>query len=611
MRTIILGLDAFDPNVFERLAGEGRLPNLSRLAVKGGFSRFGVANPPQSEVSWTSIATGLNPGGHGIFDFVHRDPKTYGLYVSLLPSKKTVGGTQFVPPHTARTLFEQVTRKGFEASVFWWPATFPARPESMVRTFPGLGTPDIQGKLGVGSFFTSDKDFTGSQLKTAVGHLVSAGRDRWRGELNGPQRQKRGGVEDTLLSVEIELTAGDQARLRIGNQTVEMKVGEWSPILELTFKVGLLFKTVVITRAILTQMRPDVRFYLLPLQIHPLHSPWRYATPPGFVKETWRSGGPFLTVGWPQDTNGLEDGCINDEQFISLCNSIDGQRERVLLHSLASFREGLHATVFDTLDRVQHMFWRDRMDVVESWYTQLDGLVGKVEAQARVGADRQTKLVVVSDHGFTNFAYKAHVNRWLIDRGYLASKSGGDSGKIQEIDWPRTQAYAIGLNSLYVNQAGREGQGVVTGEKAAPLLHQIRQDLLDWRGPEGQPVVRRVLFREEAFSGPLAEYGPDALICYAPGYRGSAQTGLGGWEKEALECNSDHWNGDHCIDAETVPGSLFASQGLKDFPNPSYLDFPKLAIGEDLEGSAGAPPRVSVSEDEAVVEERLKSLGYL
>ncbi|MCK4899959.1 MAG: alkaline phosphatase family protein, partial [Anaerolineales bacterium] len=86
MKTIILGFDAFDPRFFENLAQNGRLPNLSRFLSIDGYRRFEVSNPPQSEVSWTSIATGLNPGGHGIFDFVHRDPKSYTPFISMLPT---------------------------------------------------------------------------------------------------------------------------------------------------------------------------------------------------------------------------------------------------------------------------------------------------------------------------------------------------------------------------------------------------------------------------------------------------------------------------------------------------------------------------------------------
>ncbi|MVB33619.1 phosphodiesterase, partial [Vibrio cholerae] len=72
-----------------------------------------VCSPPQTEVSWTCIATGTDPGGHGIFDFVHRDPATYKPYVSILPMRKSMVGGQFVPPYTARTFFEEAASLGF------------------------------------------------------------------------------------------------------------------------------------------------------------------------------------------------------------------------------------------------------------------------------------------------------------------------------------------------------------------------------------------------------------------------------------------------------------------------------------------------------------------
>ncbi|MFN2128538.1 MAG: alkaline phosphatase family protein, partial [Anaerolineales bacterium] len=88
MRVMLLGFDSFDPEVFENLLSVGRMPNLEKYVKAGNYSRFIVSDPPQTEVSWTSIATGLDPGGHGIFDFVHRDPNTYTPYVSLLPTER-------------------------------------------------------------------------------------------------------------------------------------------------------------------------------------------------------------------------------------------------------------------------------------------------------------------------------------------------------------------------------------------------------------------------------------------------------------------------------------------------------------------------------------------
>jgi len=109
MHTLILGFDSLDPVTFERLASQGKMPNLTKYAEAGKYARFEISDPPQTEVSWTSIATGLNPGGHGIFDFVHRDPETYTPFVSLLPTRRNIAGVQFVPPYKANTIFEEKT----------------------------------------------------------------------------------------------------------------------------------------------------------------------------------------------------------------------------------------------------------------------------------------------------------------------------------------------------------------------------------------------------------------------------------------------------------------------------------------------------------------------
>ncbi len=137
MRTIIVGFDSFDPGVFEGLHQAGRMPNLSKFVEQGGYSPLEEVSPPQTEVSWTSIATGVDPGSHGIFDFVHRDPQTYIPYVSLLPTKHTVVGEQFLPPYTTKTLFHEAAEMGFPATALWWPALFPARPDVPVSTIPG------------------------------------------------------------------------------------------------------------------------------------------------------------------------------------------------------------------------------------------------------------------------------------------------------------------------------------------------------------------------------------------------------------------------------------------------------------------------------------------
>jgi len=368
MRTILIGFDAFDPTFFERLQSEGKTLNLCKFVDRGGYSPFRVTNPPQSEVSWTSIATGMNPGGHGIFDFVHRNPATYGLYVSLLPTKSSMLGTQFVPPHGTDTIFEAAVKDGYQATSLWWPATFPARLQSPVRTIPGLGAPDIFGQLGVGVSYSMEALTNEDKLKTRSSRLKRHRAGVYHGTLNGPNQKMRSSVKNTSLDFELNVIDEKSAKLFLDKQSLDLRLGQWSPVIEISFKVGFMVSLKIVTRVILAHIQPDPVLYFLPLQLHPLGSPWPYGTPKGMLKKLWKNQAPFLTLGWPQDTTALEEGFIDDEQFLELCDQIFKQRERIFTSMLDSYKEGVLGCVFDSLDRVQHMFWKNRPDVIEAWY---------------------------------------------------------------------------------------------------------------------------------------------------------------------------------------------------------------------------------------------------
>lgn len=612
MHTLIIGLDAFDPGIVERMVEAGKLPNLAKFVRNNGYARFEVANPPQSEISWSSIATGLNPGGHGMFDFVHRDPASYALNVSLLPTRKSMMGVSFAFPHNAPTIFDQAAQEGYPSTALWWPATFPAHLDSPVRNIPGLGVPDVLGRLGVGAAYSPDAGLKDENRKTPVETLTRLGKGRYSGQLKGPAQQKGRQVQGATLEFVLDRIDEQAARLSVGRNVLTLIKGKWSPVIEIVFKAGLWMNIHAITRVVMNQVDPEPALYFLPLQIHPLHSPWPYAAPPGFVRQTWNSCGAFLSLGWPQDTTGLEEKLITDEQFLHLCESIFTTRRNIFLYHLKDFREGLFANVFDTLDRVQHMYLRDRPEVVDAWYQKFDELVGLAEQMAAGKGWQDLRMVVVSDHGFSRFDYKVHLNQWLIECGYISLKPGRQERGLASADWARTRAYAVGLNSLYLNLQGRESQGCVAQDRREALSDEIRAELLDLRGPDGRQVVQTVRSQKEAFEGPLAEYGPDLVIGYAPGYRASAQTGLGTWENKLFETNTDHWGADHCIAPEAVSGVLFCNQGLANFPRPSYRDIPALTIGKNVDNKGNIkPPPTSGNEDQKIVEERLKGLGYL
>lgn len=76
-KALLIGLDCATWNVMRPLLEQGRLPNLQMLIDNGVSGTLRSTIPPMTPPAWTSIVTGLNPGKHGIYDFVAQDRETY------------------------------------------------------------------------------------------------------------------------------------------------------------------------------------------------------------------------------------------------------------------------------------------------------------------------------------------------------------------------------------------------------------------------------------------------------------------------------------------------------------------------------------------------------
>src|SRR5260370_4369351 len=73
-KLLILGIDGMDPELLRQYMKEGKMPNFAALAARGSVLNLPQSTPPQSPVAWANLITGMNPGGHGIFYFIHLQP---------------------------------------------------------------------------------------------------------------------------------------------------------------------------------------------------------------------------------------------------------------------------------------------------------------------------------------------------------------------------------------------------------------------------------------------------------------------------------------------------------------------------------------------------------
>ncbi len=211
----------------------------------------------------------------------------------------------------------------------------------------------------------------------------------------------------------------------------------------------------------------------------------------------------------------------------------------------------------------------------------------------------------MSDHGFAPYRHSFNLNTWLLNNGYITRKEGvtaDASEPFSDVDWSRTRAYGLGLNGLYLNIRGREREGIVeSGAQADALLAELRQKLLDIRDPkDNSQVITRIDFASEAYQGPYAHSGPDALVGYNRGYRAGWKTILGAFPPDVLEENTNAWSGDHCMDFTKVPGVLLSNRKIA-ADAPALTDIAPTILAEfGIAKTQGHEGAISLSEGSLV-----------
>lgn len=564
-KVLLLGLDGFDPKILENLMGPGELPNFARLAENGFYSPLETVFPPQSPVVWTTIATGRAPAEHGIADFLTREPGDYLPKLAILRQ----GKLGYLRPYPTQTFWERASENGIPATILKWPLTFPATP-ILGRTLSGLGTPDLRGTLGRYTFFTSRQLPAANDKKGTIVQVHPAG-GTIKTSLTGPFTFSLQGTRPAAVPLEIELAAG-KISCRLGDTFLYLAEGAWSDWIQVDFKVGFLRTVRGMVRFYLESIAPDFNLYATPVNISSETQSLPISYPLGYARKLAAAIGNYATLSLPEDANALKDLVLSEAAFLSGCDLIMGERERTFFHALQDFKEGILACIFDTPDRLQHMFWRfldpdhplydERQalafgDVIPGIYRRLDGILG----QTLNRADRDTLVLVCSDHGFASFQWSVHLNSWLVENGFMALNPGLSAGRdlFRDVDWAKTSAYALGLNSLYVNLKGREGQGFVEPGARPGLRQDLVRKLLAW-SHNGRPVIKAVDVPEASADLQSEGRAPDLIVGYDEGYRASWETAVGGAPAGAVvQANRDKWSGDHCCAPGLVPGIFLSS----------------------------------------------------
>jgi predicted AlkP superfamily phosphohydrolase/phosphomutase len=134
-----------------------------------------------------------------------------------------------------------------------------------------------------------------------------------------------------------------------------------------------------------------------------------------------------------------------------------------------------------------------------------------------------------------------------------------------DVDWSKTRAFGIGFNGLYLNQKGRESQGIVEPAQADALIVEIARNLEAVRDPKtGDAIVRKVFRAADVYTGDRIPEGPDMLVGYDSGYGCSDESTLGEITDAVIADNESRWSGSHLMAPEVVPGVLLMNRKLDD-----------------------------------------------
>jgi predicted AlkP superfamily phosphohydrolase/phosphomutase len=561
---LIIGLDAATLNLIGPWIGNGKLPTLAALMKGGAWGRLASVVPPITPPAWTSFMTGKNPGKHGIFHFLEASAGTYQLSYLSGASRR------------AKTIWRMLSDAGYTVGTMNIPFTYP--PEHLNGfQISGMDTPSEKSQF-----------VYPPQLRSELVRLLGRFQldIRYLGYMSTNQRRQR----------------------------------------------------------VLAEMEK--------------------------LDHQWLSASLYLMEKHPVD---------------------------------------VMMSTFMSIDTVQHYFWQymdathhlydpaavERFgDAVLRVYERLDDAIGQM-LQKTSG---DTSVLVVSDHGGGPTSDRVvYLNRYLAQLGLLHYRKDERSAlqkltqkvirgsytllrstlssrqksylartlpalrkrfesaftSFNEIDWTRTKAYCSEVlaspPSIWINLKGVKPCGIVEQREYEPLLKLISDKLKKLKDPRSnEPIIKRVLRREEIFHGPYANEAADLILDWWETSHFSSSPSFPEEKlKPAVEIRErrpstkSEWGGTHRRDGILIAhgksfkkGAEIQGARLIDMA-PTILHLMGQPVPQDMDGRvleelfesafiAANPVKVGGSEgldggqgaqysdeEAAIVEERLKGLGYI
>jgi len=319
---------------------------------------------------------------------------------------------------------------------------------------------------------------------------------------------------------------------------------------------------------------------------------------PQAIKEKVRKKFGITRLTGDLEIDTLEKAQSDPELFFERVNQITDEMAEISLYLLQEERWDFFMSVFMGMDRIQHFFWK-HIDpthpkfeenaisrLFKNFYLKADCIVGNFLKSV----DKDTLVIVLSDHGFCQVSKEVIVNNYLEESGFLITNS-------EKINLEKSQAVSYGYGDVWLNVKGREPKGLIdpTGNYEAvrtEISNQLKKIEID-----GEKPIKDVKKREELWWGSCLKDAPDLTIIFNAGWQAARQPEI--TEKNQLKRyvnDNPRWSGGHdgTHDPLDVPGIIGVLEpnikGGKQIKvelwdvAPTILNWMKVPIPSDMDG---------------------------
>jgi predicted AlkP superfamily phosphohydrolase/phosphomutase len=546
-RVLVAGLDGATFDLIRPWAGRGTLPTLDRLMREGAWAPLRSTVPPVTPLAWSSFVTGTNPGQHGIFGFAARAPDTYDWYATSAATRQGI------------TLWDWASCYHRQVGVVNMPMTYPPEPIPGGYMVSGLGVPDVDVRFAL------------------------------------PDELQR----DLLRRFDPE-------------QLVEQPVSLYDPDSFVDYLLRTVDDNLAITNVLLDRFPDtDLLCTVFTATDRVQHFYWRQMAE-GMGSERQRTA--------IERVYRRVDGALGQ-----LIDALPGWDVLVMSdHGAGPYR---------------HLVGMNQWLASQGWLRWQAGS-GKGEGSALGGWRRAYRRVGHALPGGIRRRLKA-----LTPASWMAKARREMTHWSLPVVWEDTRAYSAGFGgNIYLNLRGREPLGQVgRGSEANRLLDEIEAALRGMRDPDtGSPVVEQVHRGQELYRGARVDEAPDLVVSWHDGYYSMA--GMSGPGAPIFQGNLTWPHSRAVHSAEHRQHGILVAHGPQVRPGvqadeadildlaPSILHLMGLPIPSSMEGrvlaewlTTGRTPTVEPAgagkapgpqpaysdEEEQLVRDRLRDLGYL